>query len=174
LRWQDDIGKIIIGVPWRTSNNDPEQDGLVPLIPFFPPMVEQQPISEAVVPRRVYIRKEDVEKFGYTPKCPSCKALLQKKPTQTHSEAFRLRIEEQLKDTERFKVARKRESELLEKTLEGEDKKRKTEEKTVEDTRMHEQTQRKRDSEDEGDQDDHREENASPGGGPRLHLQESA
>ena len=35
---------------------------------------------------------EDVEKFGYTPKCPGCKALLQKKPPQSHSEACRFRI----------------------------------------------------------------------------------
>ena len=93
VRWNDDIIKILVCVPWRKSKDDPEQDCLVPLTPFMPPMVEQQPISETVVPRRVYIKREDVEKFGFTPKCPGCKAILQKKPPQTHSEACRLRFE---------------------------------------------------------------------------------
>jgi hypothetical protein len=158
-------GKILVGVPWCTSKNDPEQDGLGPmaqcLTSFFPPMVEQQPISETVVPRRIYLRKEDVEKFGYTPKCPGCKALLQKKPPQSHSEACRLRIEEHLKNTERSEIVRKREDELLENTLEAEDKKRRTEEKPVEDTRMQEASKRKRESGDEGDQEEHRDDNAS-------------
>ena len=69
-RWLDDIGKILVGFPWCTSKDDPEQDGLIAMVPFFPPMVEQQPVSETVVPRRTYTRKEDAEKFGFTPKCP--------------------------------------------------------------------------------------------------------
>ena len=45
------------GVQWKKSHDDPDQDGVTP---FMPPMVEQQPVAEAVVPKRIYIRKEDV------------------------------------------------------------------------------------------------------------------
>ena len=52
-RWLDDIGKILVGVPWCTSKDDPEQDGIIPMAPSFPPVVDQQPISETVVPRKM-------------------------------------------------------------------------------------------------------------------------
>jgi hypothetical protein len=85
------------------------------------------------------------------------------KAPQSHSEACRQRIEEKIKDIERYKTAKKREMEFIEKAIEAEDKKRKIEEKPEHSDPVSDQCKRKRDPDDQGDQYYHREEGVSYG-----------
>ena len=53
--------------------------------------------KEPAKPRRMYIRKALIERYGYTPGCRGCKAVLAGNPTATaknHTEACRKRIQE--------------------------------------------------------------------------------
>ena len=55
-------------------------------------------MPEAVA-RRMYIRKADVEKYGETPGCISCRNIVLGKSVQTHTPACRERIEAKLRET---------------------------------------------------------------------------
>ena len=74
-RWVQESSRSIGGVPWRRYDGDPEQDGAVT---FLPPEVRQLPVPETVIPKRVYIKKEDIAKAGFTTKCPGCRDVLQR------------------------------------------------------------------------------------------------
>jgi hypothetical protein len=86
------------------------------------------------VPNRFMIRKEDLEKCGYSANCPGCKAILRGTARQGHSESCRRRIEEELKDDPRMKLQRLKEKEYVERRLEEQEKKRrKTDAENIED-----------------------------------------
>ena len=57
--------------------------------------------EEEVVPRRLYIQKEDLEKHGYSAQCPGCRWVLTGGARQTHAESCRKRLEKELEATER-------------------------------------------------------------------------
>ena len=93
------------------------------------------------VPRNVYIRVEDLDRLGYTMGCPGCKSILRKTTRQQHSESCRRRVEDELKETDKLKAAKKKMGEYLEK-------------KMKEDTEMRSQKKRKSEGieRDEGDE----------------------
>ena len=76
-----------------------------------------RPEHEAV-PRAVYIRKEDLEKFGYIVGCPGCKSVLKRTTRQAHSEECRKRLEAELEETERAKRAKKKKDEFVGRKME--------------------------------------------------------
>ena len=182
-RWDPENAKNVGGVPWKVSLDDPDADGPIPelAIPIFPGVaVGPSVLARESVPRRGYIKKEDFERHGYTPKCNGCKALLQGGIRQPHEEACRKRMEEHLRDTDCFKAAEKRGSEYVAKAVEAEDQREKrsrmadnvndhnsenpgipgggsSKDGSTENEMDTDQNQkRKRDGDDDGDQDDGR------------------
>jgi hypothetical protein len=53
------------------------------------------------VPRRVQIRKDEMERFGYTANCPGCTAAIWETARQVHTEACRKRFGGEMKDMEK-------------------------------------------------------------------------
>ena len=51
------------------------------------------PPSAAPEPRRVYIRRVELMKHGFTPGCPGCEAVQAGTPPRGHTEPCRVRIE---------------------------------------------------------------------------------
>ena len=71
---------------------------LRPEVPDIAPAVTV-PLEERAGARRVYIRKADLEKYGYTVGCPVCDHLaagLPRPQGQNHTEECRARIEERM------------------------------------------------------------------------------
>jgi hypothetical protein len=71
------------------------------------------------------IRKDDLEKYGYSAGCQGCKAILRGTTRQGHSEACRARLETELRDDPRMKVQRARQEAFVTRKLEESQKKRK-------------------------------------------------
>ncbi len=51
--------------------------------------------------RRARITKKDIEKYGFTPRCEGCRAIISNGPHQSHSEDCRKNIEDRMKMTPR-------------------------------------------------------------------------
>lgn len=122
-RWDLTNEKHVSGVPWRISEDDPEQDGLMASsVRMEVEAQRHEPSAETVpIPRRVHLTKEDFAEFGYTSKCQGCKSLLRGTARQGHTEQCRKRMEDNVKHEPKFKNAKKREHEFLAKALEFED-----------------------------------------------------
>ena len=121
-RWRRENIKMIAGVPWRLSEEDQNADGEGMRLDVTVMDKEYRegiarPEHEAI-PRAVYIRKEDLEEFGYTVGCPGCRSILKKTTRQAHSEGCRRRLEAELEETERAKRAKKRKSEFVDRKME--------------------------------------------------------
>lgn len=79
-------------------------------------------VEEEAVPRRMYIRKEDVGEHGYTLKCPGCVSISRRTSRQEHSAECRRRLEKELGVTDRAKRASKRVNEYVDKKMEEDEK----------------------------------------------------
>ena len=77
------------------------------------------------VPRRMFIRKEDVEEHGYTVRCPGCVSILRGTARQEHTEVCRRRLEKELGGTDRAKQARKKVDDYVEKKMAEDEEARK-------------------------------------------------
>ena len=97
------------GVPTRRSVAEVE----VALAPA--PLVREvdlppdPPPAAAPEPRRVYIRRVELLKHGFTPGCPGCEAVQAETPPRGHTEPCRMRIETAMrgdKDGGEARVAR--------------------------------------------------------------------
>ena len=138
-RWDRQNLEMIVGVPWKPNEGDAKAggeglDGGVRIMDkeYRERLEEREKEEHAPVPRRMYIRKEDLEKFGYTVKCPGCVSVLRNTTRQSHSEACRRRIEAELKGTERVKAAETKVNQYMAKVLEKADEARKTKRKVEE------------------------------------------
>ena len=141
-RWAEGALEVVKHVPWRVSDNDPNVDGEKLVVEdlgrqMLEPEVAKE-IEAVFVPHRIMIKKEDLEKYGYSAGCPGCKAILRGTARQGHSEACRSRIETELRNDPRMKAQKKRQEEFLANKLEKqEEKRRKVETKeAVEDEGM--------------------------------------
>ena len=127
-RWAEGALEVVEHVPWRVSDNDPNVDGEKLVFEdlgrqMLEPEVTKE--KEAVfVPHRIMIKKEDLEKYGYSAGCPGCKAIMRGTARQGHSEACRSRIETELRDDPRMKAQKKRQEEFLANKLENQEEKR--------------------------------------------------
>ena len=81
--------------------------------------------AEEVVPRRLYIKKEDLDKLGYSAGSPGCRSVLRGGARQAHTEACRKRLEAELEGTERAERSKRKGHEFLEGALAKSDAKRK-------------------------------------------------
>ena len=73
-RWNKEYLKMVTGVPWKKSEDDPEVDGEGMECRDLT-AEEKEKIGEATawkdaVPRRFSIRKQDIEEHGMTKGCP--------------------------------------------------------------------------------------------------------
>ena len=131
VRWTPDSERLVQGVPWRTSPEDPEQDGMVEVLPPRLDLEEGSAMASESVPRRLYLKKEDFEPgtgHGYSAKCPGCTALMSGKSSQNHSEECRNRMDKALHGSQRSETAKKRTWDFIERTLEEDQKRKKKKE----------------------------------------------
>ena len=133
-RWDAKNLVMVGGTPWAPTPGDAANDEAMPAVEIpmevDNPEVARPPAEEEeVVPRRLYIKAQDVEEHGYTAGCKGCVAVLRGGRGVPHSEACRKRLTELIaksdKGRERKEAAEKRRNEYLAKVIENSDKKRK-------------------------------------------------
>jgi hypothetical protein len=98
-RWDRAALEAVKAVPWL----NPAPDEAQPLR-VLPPLGDERPsvperARPETGPKRVYLRHEDLERWGYTANCLRCKLMRERKPAagKAHSEACRSRIEEAMR-----------------------------------------------------------------------------
>ena len=94
-RWSPDGWERLKGLPWAHDAERPVRPGesLIEDGRLVVPPAETGPRAAPVVQRRIYIRREEVFKYGATAGCPACDCVLEEKRiTVPHSEACRARI----------------------------------------------------------------------------------
>ena len=131
-RWTPGNMALVAGVPWRQSEHDDKADGeawRMDVPPVVAPRMDDAEPGEwkAVVPRRMGLRREDFEKYGYSGGCPGCKALLKGTARQGHSDACRRRMEKEMHGDPRWQAAQRKMDEFVSKAIEADDKKRREE-----------------------------------------------
>ena len=96
-------------VPWQMEEVDGEDLKLEVTVmdKDYRERVRERAAEEAV-PRRMFIRKQDVEEHGYTSRCPGCVSILRRTARQEHSAECRRRMEKELRMTERAKKSKKK------------------------------------------------------------------
>ena len=98
--WDRELLLAVKGLPWdRRRQNVAVRIEIPASVPlpdgFLPPPLATEGTP---VPRRVYIRKDiEIHKYGLTPGCPGCTAILAELRHQPHSEECRKRIEEAMR-----------------------------------------------------------------------------
>ena len=88
---------LVGGVFWRTEGSEGDGDVLKIEVTIMDKDYREKIRDEArneVVPRRMYIKKSDVEEHGYTVRCFRCISSLRGTARQEHSDACRRRLEE--------------------------------------------------------------------------------
>ena len=67
---------MVVAVPWRKSEDDPTRDGerlkseVVVMDNMYREKLEAE--EHVLVPKRVYISRENLEEFGFSASCPVC------------------------------------------------------------------------------------------------------
>ena len=91
--------------------------------------VPPPPVTAEPQIRRLYIKREDVMRHGYSQGCPGCQAIRLGRPAARHSDACRMRIEEAIKrsDPERLQRTDDRINQEIARRVEESDRKRKQE-----------------------------------------------
>jgi hypothetical protein len=107
-RWRSESAEWVVGVPWRTCENDPDMDGeplevVVALRLDDSQAAQTTQQAEQAVPTRFAIQREDLEAHGYSARCPGCSAILRGTARQGHSEPCRLRLSQAMKQEEKVK-----------------------------------------------------------------------
>jgi hypothetical protein len=127
-RWAEVALEVVQRMPWRVFDDDPHMEGeKLQVQGASQRLAKPEAQLEREVgapPNRIMIRKEDLEKHGYSANCPGCKSILRGTARQGHSESCRKRLEEELKDDPRVKLQRMKEKAYVEKRLEEQDRKR--------------------------------------------------
>ena len=120
-RWNKDNLKMVAGVPWKKSEDDPEVDGegmeCRELTEKEKEEIDKATAWKDAVPRRASIRKQDIKDHRMTVGCPGCEAAARGKPKRMHSEECRKRFEEIMKDEERVKASKARIDEYVTKRV---------------------------------------------------------
>ena len=126
--------EMVGGVPWMPSPESGAGEEAMPAVEI--PMEIESPEIERpasddreFVPRRLYIKSRDIEKYGVTPGCKGCVAVLRGGRGVPHSEACRMRLIEQISQSDegraRKEAAEQRQNEYFAKMMEQADKRRK-------------------------------------------------
>ncbi len=134
LRWAAENLSLIVGVPWRMSENDPGADGEAmrgKVIDLRDGEAIKENDRETVkellklnLPRSFRTKDEDYQRHGYSRGCAGCKALLGNTTRQKHSEACRRRMTEALAGQRRVTEAQERKKRFIEEALQAEEENR--------------------------------------------------
>ena len=118
-RWTQRAAELVVGVPWRTSDDDPKIDGERREVTVLEPVQKELLRSEGSrpVPRSVYISKADLETHGYTRGCIGCRSIFKGGSRQGHSAACRARMEASVRGSDKFEKSQQRVNEFLEKAI---------------------------------------------------------
>ena len=145
-RWNPETLELIGGVPWRVDGSEADGEDLKTEVTVmdehYKERVREGATGEAV-PRRMYIKKSDVEEHGYTARCPGCISILRRTARQEHTAECRARIEKELEGTQKARNAKAKLREYEAR-------------KTEEDERVRKRRNKRRDE--EGDEDEKMEE----------------
>jgi hypothetical protein len=120
-RWDAGNLGLVRNFPWKTQEGAAVK---TEVIHMHPSELAQDPVAAEAIPRQVYIRANDLHQHGFTSGCRGCTSIIRGRPRQGHSKACRERLQEALKDTDRFKMAEERINQYLADKLEEQDKKR--------------------------------------------------
>ena len=146
-RWNRERLAGMRGVPWKTSVHE-EGDEL--RIQINMPK-DDGPLSELVRPKeasdpkvkRFRINPKDIHKYGYTRGCLGCRCLSRGQPAQSHNEACRNRITEELKKEGDARLERERNRKEAQKEEEAQRKRKAEEEVEDEDIERRQQREKK-------------------------------
>jgi len=129
-RWDPSSADLVKHVPWRSSEGDPDGDGEVPeVIRLAPDAVPpEREVVEEKLPRNASIAKADLEKHGYSARCPGCQAILRGRAHQAHSIGCRKRLEEEMKNDPKVERAKRKFHDVITEAVEKDEKNRKTRE----------------------------------------------
>ena len=93
-RWRSEDMKKMKGTPWEPVPGHPDRELKSRVVmreePILPP---PQAEERQELMRRLYIRRKDVEKHGYTEGCEGCRVVSRGGVSRNHTEARRQRIE---------------------------------------------------------------------------------
>ena len=111
-RWDFEFLMTLKGTPWNPNPAAGEMaadalpaDMAVPMpapAPVPQIMVAAAPVERAA--SRVYIKKADVQKFGYSMNCPGCRSVMTNTTARAHTEECRKRLESCLAEDEETKL----------------------------------------------------------------------
>ena len=101
------------------------------------------------MPRRIKIRQEDLEEYGYTSGCNGRKAKVYNREARPHSDACRQRIQKLLQGSERMNKVQKKQDEFSEKVAtkvgdREEQQKKRSNEDAADESEEKKRSQRKR------------------------------
>ena len=126
-RWREDGHEMIKKVPW-TDDENPQAEEAEKIEVTRMTEEEKDAEMQAEVPDRIpyrfHIKKADLEKHGYSTKCPGCRSILKGTSRQGHSEACRERFTELMADDSRVVRNKERFNEYVARQLEEQDAKR--------------------------------------------------
>ena len=98
-RWDVTNAEQIQFVPWKVHEEDEKADGdVLVAVKLTEEEVAEQlkeadfDLSDTAVPRRFYVTTKLLKEHGFSAKCEGCRAVLENKPKQTHSEECRRRV----------------------------------------------------------------------------------
>ena len=110
-RWNPKTLELIGGVPWRVDGGEGDGEDLKTEVTVmdehYKERVREGATGEAI-PRRMYIKKSDVEEHGYTARCPGCISILRGTARQEHTVECRTRIEKEMEGTRKARNAKAR------------------------------------------------------------------
>ena len=102
-RWSPDGWERLRGLPWAHDAERPVRPGesLIEDGRLVVPPSSTGPRAAPAIQRRIYIRREEVFKYGATAGCPACDCVLdERRITVPHSDACRARITEAMSKDE--------------------------------------------------------------------------
>ena len=126
-RWDPKVADEINHFPWTCADRDAGDEAEEAIeLKMKGEELEQEAAKEVpeVVPRNFYIKAKDLREHGYTSRCPGCTSIIRGTARQEHTQTCRKRLEELMKDTDRFKASRERIGNYLAQRLEKEEDER--------------------------------------------------
>ena len=91
-RWERTNLEMIVAVLWRMNDDDAKKKKGKRLFGEVVNMEKLKLEERFPVPKRVYIRREDLEIFGFTARCLGCMSLLKEMARHAHTENCRSRL----------------------------------------------------------------------------------
>ena len=116
-------------MPWKVNEDDEKADGecLIAIKLSEEEIAEQIrekefDMGDTAAPRRLKITRADLKTHGYSARCDGCRAALEGRPAQNHSEECRRRMLEAIgKDDPRLDAQKQRFNQFVDKAVAKED-----------------------------------------------------